>query len=213
MTERAKQAKTVLRILEKTHSDAPVTYLDHKNAFEMLIATILSAHTTDASVNRATPTLFKKYPKPNDLAAAETEEVVEIIKGCGSYNKKTGFIIESSRLLVKSFGGKVPKTIDELVTLPGVSRKTANVVLSVAYGIIEGIVVDTHISRVTQRLGLSAQTTPQKIELDLMEVVPREQWYEYAKLVGAHGRRVCNAKKPLCSDCTLSKMCPSAGTF
>ncbi|MHA1906854.1 MAG: endonuclease III [Candidatus Thorarchaeota archaeon] len=210
MEERKKKSRTVLKLLTKAYPDAPTTYLDHSNAFEMLISTLLSAHTTDASVNKVTPNLFKKYPTPKKMAKAETDDLIQIIRSVGTYNRKSGYIKEACKILVETYDGEIPKTIDELKILPGVRRKTANVVLSVVFGINEGVVVDTHIGRVTQKLGLTEEKKPEKIERDLMELLPQKDWYEYARLVGAHGRRTCNAKKPKCPDCTLNKLCPSA---
>lgn len=209
-TDLKKQAKTILKLLTKAHSDAPATYLNHSNAFEMLIATLLSAHTTDASVNKVTPALFSKYPSPKEMAKADIDDLIAIIRSVGTYNRKSEYVKKASEILVEKYNGKVPKTIAELIVLPGVSRKTSNVVLSVVFGINEGVVVDTHIGRVTQRLGLTDQIKPEKIEEVLMELLPQEEWYEYARLAGAHGRRICNAKKPMCPDCTLSHICPSA---
>ncbi|MFW9847822.1 MAG: endonuclease III [Candidatus Thorarchaeota archaeon] len=203
-------ARKILKLLTKAHSDAPATYLNHTNAFEMLISTLLSAHTTDASVNKVTPELFKKYPTPKKMAKADMDDLVSIIRSVGTYNRKSEYIKKASQILVDQYGEEVPKSIDELKILPGVSRKTANVVLSVVFGINEGIVVDTHIGRVTQRLGLSYEKNPEKIERELMELIPKKDWYEYARLAGAHGRKICNAKKPNCVDCTLNKICPSA---
>ena len=209
-TDLKKQAKTILKLFTIAHPDAPTTYLHHNNAFEMLISTLLSAHTTDASVNKVTPALFSKYPKPKEMAKAEIDDLIAIIRSVGMYNRKSAYIRKASEILVERYNGDVPQTIDELVILPGVSRKTSNVVLSVVFGINEGVVVDTHIGRVTQRLGLTEQTKPDKIEKDLMEILPQDQWYEYARLAGAHGRRTCSAKKPKCPDCTLRHLCPSA---
>lgn len=213
MTEMKERANQVLSILEETHPDAPLTYLNHRNAFEMLIVTILSAHTTDASVNRVTPELFKKYPTPERLAKAELEDLKRIVRSTGSYNQKSAYIKETAQTLVEHFGGKVPQTIDDLVLCKGVSRKTANVVLSVAFGINEGVVVDTHIRRVTQRLGLTKEERPGKIETDLMKLLPKDKWGDYARFVGAHGRRVCSARKPDCLNCTLNSLCPSANQW
>jgi endonuclease-3 len=209
LTDAKKTANEILRLMMKAYPDAPATYLDHSNAFEMLIATLLSAHTTDASVNKVTPNLFKKYPTPKKMAKAEIDDLIQIIRSVGTYNRKSGYIKEASKILVETYNGVVPKTIDELVILPGVSRKTANVVLSVVFGINEGVVVDTHIGRVTQRLGLTEQKNPKKIEMDLMILLPQKDWYEYARLAGAHGRQTCNAKKPKCIECALNKLCPS----
>ncbi len=202
--------RNILKLLTKAHSDAPATYLNHTNAFEMLISTLLSAHTTDASVNKVTPELFKKYPTPKKMAKADMNDLVSIIRSVGTYNRKSEYIKKASQILVDQYGGEIPKSIDELKILPGVSRKTANVVLSVVFGINEGVVVDTHIGRVTQRLGLSDEKNPEKIERDLMELIPQKDWYEYARLAGAHGRKTCNAKNPKCVECNLNKICPSA---
>ena len=210
MGDMKKNAHKILKLLGKEYLDAPTTYLNHGNAFEMLISTLLSAHTTDASVNKVAPTLFKKYPTPQDMANAEIDDLIQIIRSVGTYNRKSGYIKETSKILVEKYEGVIPKTIDELKILPGVSRKTSNVVLSVVFGINEGVVVDTHIGRVTQRLGLTKEKKPEKIERDLMELLLQKDWYEYARLVGAHGRRTCNAKKPKCPDCVLNHLCPSA---
>ncbi|MHA2423233.1 MAG: endonuclease III [Candidatus Thorarchaeota archaeon] len=210
MAHLKKKSNTVLKLLAKTYPDAPITYLNHNNAFEMLISTLMSAHTTDASVNKVTPELFKKYPTPEKMAKADIDDLIQIIRSVGTYNRKSDYIKRASEILVDQYRGKVPKTIDELKILPGVSRKTANVVLSVVFGINEGIVVDTHIGRVTQRLGLTEEKKPEKIERDLMEQLPQKDWYEYARLAGAHGRQTCQAKKPRCAECSLNKLCPSA---
>ncbi|MHA1902781.1 MAG: endonuclease III [Candidatus Thorarchaeota archaeon] len=204
------EAQEVIRLLEKEYPDAPPTYLNHKNAFEMLIATILSANTADACVNMITPRLFKMYPTPSALATAKLVDIVELIRRCGTYNKKSIYIQDTSKLIVERFSGEVPKSMENLVLFPGVSRKTANVVLSVVFGLNEGVVVDTHIRRVTTRLGLTVNKTPQKIEKDLMELLPRVEWYNYAKLIGTHGRRTCIARKPKCAVCVLNQICPSA---
>jgi endonuclease-3 len=213
MTEKKEKLRKILSILRETHSDAPATYLDYKNAFEMLIATILSAHTADASVNKVTPELFKRYPTPEKLAKAELQDLMEIVRSTGSYNQKSAYIKETAQTLVEHFNGEVPQKIDDLVLCKGVSRKTANVVLSVAFGINEGVVVDTHIRRVTQRLALTKEDRPEKIEADLMEMLPKDEWGDYARLVGAHGRRVCAARKPDCHGCTLNHLCPSANQW
>ncbi len=208
--EDRQRAQNILTELECAHTDAPSTYLDSHNPFEMTIATILSAHTTDRCVNSVTPRLFKRYPDAASLAGAQLNEIIEIIRPCGTYNRKAEFIHKTASELVERFSGRIPRTMAELVTLPGVSRKTANVILSVAYGVNEGVVVDTHIMRVTQRLALSKQKTPQKVETDLMTLLPRESWGEYARLAGAHGRHACSAKAPKCISCVISKLCPSA---
>lgn len=205
-----KKSQNVLTLLSKAYPDAPTTYLDYNNAFEMLIATILSARSTDAGVNKVTPELFSKFPNPASLAEASVEDLAPIIKRVGAYNRKAAYIRDTSKILIEKYNGKVPESIDELVIFPGVSRKTANVVLSVVFGINEGIVVDTHIGRVSQRLGFSQETKPPKIEIDLMELLPQTKWGNYAVLIGAHGRRTCKSQKPLCPDCAVVALCPSA---
>jgi len=199
-----KKSQNVLTLLSKAYPDAPTTYLDYNNAFEMLIATILSARSTDAGVNKVTPELFSRFPNPTSLAEASLEDLAPIIKRVGAYNRKAAYIRDTSKILIERYSGEVPKTIDELVVFPGVSRKTANVVLSVIFGINEGVIVDTHIGRVSQRLGFTTQEKPPKIEKDLMELLPQTKWGEYAILIGAHGRRTCKSRKPLFA------LCPSA---
>jgi endonuclease-3 len=205
------KAVEIVRILDETYPDAPKTYLNYRNPFEMLIVTILSARATDAGVNKISPALFKKFPTPEKMARADLDAIGQIIRPLGAYNKKAGYITETSRQLVERFGSEVPRSMEDLVSFQGVSRKTANVVLSVAFGLSEGIVVDTHVMRVTVRLGLSEHDkNPQKIEEDLMELLPRELWNDYARLIGAHGRQTCKSRKPHCIDCSISKLCPSA---
>jgi endonuclease-3 len=214
MNSDKQRVQEILKQLRKAYPDAPETYLNHGNAFEMLIATILSANTADACVNTITPELFHRYPDAEHLMRASLEDIIGIIRPCGTYNRKSSYIRDSARLISESFGGKVPKSMEDLVALPGVSRKTANVVLSVVFKIKEGVVVDTHVMRVTQRLGLTQhQKNREKAERDLMALLPQEQWYEYAKLIGAHGRRTCNARKPECDACAVKNFCPSAGKF
>ena len=214
MDSNKQRVQEILKQLRKAYPDAPETYLNHGNAFEMLIATILSANTADACVNTITPELFHRYPNAEHLMRASLEDIIGIIRPCGTYNRKSSYIRDSARLISEKFGGKVPKSMEDLVALPGVSRKTANVVLSVIFKVKEGVVVDTHVMRVTQRLGLTQhQKNREKAERDLMALLPQEQWYEYAKLVGAHGRRICNARKPECDACAVKYLCPSADKF
>ncbi len=206
-----KTAVQIVKILDRTYPNAPATYLNYQNPFEMLIVTILSARATDAGVNKISPTLFKKYPTPEKMAKGSLDEIGQIIRPLGAFNKKAGYITGTSRLLVERFDGKVPNTMEQLISLPGVSRKTANVVLSVVFGVSEGVVVDTHVMRVTLRLGLSKHDMkPEKIERDLMELLPRDLWSDYARLIGAHGRLTCKSRKPNCIDCALNNLCPSA---
>jgi endonuclease-3 len=210
MTEKDR-IQRIIKILEATYPDAPVTYLNYRNAFEMLIATILSAHTADACVNTITPKLFKMYPNPESMMKADINNLIETIRPCGTYNRKAAYLRDTAAMIVEQFSGEVPRTLDELVELSGVSRKTANVVLSVVFGINEGVVVDTHVMRVTQKLGLTKEEKNRtKAERGLMDLLPQEQWYDYARLVGAHGRRTCVARRPKCPDCTLNHLCPSA---
>jgi len=180
--------------------------LKFSTPFELLIATILSAQCTDVRVNEVTKGLFKKYRSPKDYAEAESKELEEDIRPTGFYRNKAKSIQRSCQELVDRFGGKVPKTLEALVTLPGVGRKTANVLLGNAFG-IPGIVVDTHVRRVSQRIGLTKNDDPVKIEFDLMEIVPKEEWTHFSNLLVWHGRRTCMARKPLCETCTIRKWC------
>jgi len=199
----------VLRRLRREYPDAK-TALDHRGPFQLLVATILSAQTTDVGVNKVTPVLFAKYPTPAALAAADPAGVEQIIKSTGYFRSKTRSLIGMANALVERFGGKVPDTMDELLTLPGVGRKTANVVLGNAFGKNVGIVVDTHVARLSQRLKLTRQTDPVKIEQDLMPLIPRRDWALFSHLLIFHGRQVCIARKPLCEKCVLNDICPSA---
>ena len=204
-----KRALLVLRRLRREYPDAK-TALDHRGPFQLLVATILSAQTTDVGVNKVTPVLFAKYPTPAALAAADPAGVEQIIKSTGYFRSKTRSLIGMANALVERFGGKVPDTMDELLTLPGVGRKTANVVLGNAFGKNVGIVVDTHVARLSQRLKLTRQTDPVKIEQDLMPLIPRRDWALFSHLLIFHGRQVCIARKPLCEKCVLNDICPSA---
>jgi len=185
--------------------------LDHKSPYELLMATILSAQCTDERVNMVTPALFKAYPGPAEMAAAPLPALEKLVHSTGFYKNKALSLKEASRAIVKDFGGKVPRTMEELLTLRGVARKTANVVLGSAYGIAAGVVVDTHVKRVAFRLGLTKHTDPGKIELDLMKALPKEDWIWFAHALVLHGRAVCDARKPLCAECPLDKLCRKAG--
>jgi endonuclease-3 len=208
--EKRERAKKIVSALDKAYPDAPATYLIYENPFELLIATILSARATDAGVNKVTPTLFGRYPTPVKLGAAEIEEVAEIIRPLGAYNRKAEYVTDTAKMVAGNFSGEVPKTLEELVTFKGVSRKTANVILSVAFNLSEGVVVDTHVGRVTVRLGLSEhEKKPDKIEKDLMELIPKTMWNDYARLMGAHGRRTCKSQRPKCPECSVNALCPS----
>ncbi|MHA2359898.1 MAG: endonuclease III [Candidatus Thorarchaeota archaeon] len=209
--EKRKLAMKIVSTLKKAYPDAPSTYLNFRNPFELLIATILSAHTTDVSVNKSTPALFAKYPTPEKMAKAKIEEITELVRATGAYNRKAAYITETAKLIIGNFSGEVPRTLDELVTFKGVSRKTANVILSVAFNLSEGVVVDTHVMRVTVKLGLSEHVKkPDKIERDLMELLPKKLWNDYAMIVGTHGRRTCKSSRPNCPDCSVNTLCPSA---
>jgi len=184
--------------------------LDFKSPFQLLIATILSAQCTDKRVNMVTPALFKRYRTAAALAVAEPEELEEIIKSTGFFRNKTKSLLGMSNAVVDRHGGKIPDTMDELVKLPGVGRKTANVVLGNAYDKNEGVVVDTHVGRVSKRLGLTRQTDPVKVEQDLMKLFPNDSWKMLSHLLIEHGRRICEARRPKCESCFLSDICPSS---
>ena len=199
----------ILDALRRTYPNV-VCALTHRNAFELTVATILSAQTTDVGVNKATPGLFAAFPTPQALAAASTAEIEPLIRTTGFYRAKAKNIQGAAKVLVAKFGGKVPKTIDELTELPGVARKTANVVLGSWYGIASGIVVDTHVLRLSRRLELTKNTEPVKVEQDLIKVIPKDHWIQFSHELIHHGRQVCIARKPRCADCTLEKLCNSA---
>jgi endonuclease-3 len=188
-----------------------VTELSHQDPFELLIATILSAQTTDRSVNLVTPELFRRYPTAADLAAADPAEVEVLIKPTGFFRAKTRSIIAASRKLVELFGGEVPNTIDDLVKLPGIGRKTANVILGVGFG-VPGFAVDTHVKRLTNRLKLTSSNDPVKIERQVCSIVPKEEWTGLSLRLILHGRRICIARKPRCEECILNDFCPSSTT-
>jgi endonuclease III len=188
-----------------------VVELDHQNAYQLLVATILAAQSTDKLINTVTPALFAKYPDPAALAAADPAELEPMIFSTGFYRMKAKHVIGMARAVVERHGGNIPETMEGLVDLPGVARKTANVVLGSALGKNEGVVVDTHVSRLAPRLGFTAHIDPVKIEQDLMALVPRDQWSIFAHRLIWHGRRVCHARKPDCEHCTLAPLCPSAG--
>lgn len=202
----------MITILHATYPDAHVE-LTYKSPFQLLIATILSAQTTDVTVNRVTRVLFRRYGTPSALARAAIDEVEKVIFATGFYHQKAKAIIATAQNIRDIFGGRVPTTIRDLVTLPGVARKTANVVLGNAFGMNEGIAVDTHVSRLAQRLGMTRENAPEQIEQDLMRIIPQEHWTLISHLLIWHGRRQCMAKKPLCETCPLKKICPSAPLY
>ena len=184
--------------------------LHHQNAFQLLVATILSAQCTDERVNKVTPELFRKYPTPQDLAALRPETLEPEIRSTGFFRNKSKSITGAAQKIVSDFGGDVPRTMEQLLSLPGVARKTANVVLGTAFGIPSGVVVDTHVFRIAHRLKLTKENTPEKVEQDLMKIVPRDRWISFGHQVIWFGRKVCQARKPLCASCPLETVCDSA---
>ena len=203
------RVQEIFRLLEAEYPDARIA-LNFSNPFELLVAVMLSAQSTDERVNQVTKTLFKKYRKPEDYVKVDLEELERDIRPTGYYRNKARNLKKCCEILVEKYNSEVPRSLEELIKLPGVGRKTANMVLSNAYGIVEGIAVDTHVRRVARRLGLTRHTDPEKIELDLMEKIPKEKWARITDLLIFHGRRVCSARKPKCSTCVLNKLCPSA---
>ena len=203
------RASELLRILRAAYPDAHCE-LNHEGAFQLLVATILSAQCTDVRVNMVTPALFKKYPDAPALSSAKQEDVEDLVRSTGFFRNKAKNLIAAAQALVAHHGGEVPRDLATLTELPGVGRKTANVVLGNAYGIEAGIVVDTHVARLSQRLGLTKQTDPVKIEKDLVKVIPRDTWTLWSHLLIWHGRRRCPARKPDCPGCELRDLCPSA---
>jgi endonuclease III len=204
-----KRADAVYRILEEEYPDAHCA-LDHRNPFELTVATILSAQCTDERVNMVTPELFRRFPAPEDLAGARQDEVEEIVHSTGFFRNKARNLIGMAEAVVERHEGHVPRTLKDLVKLPGIGRKTANVVLGNAFDIDEGVVVDTHVKRISKRLGFTRETSPVKVERDLMKLFPRERWTMLAHLMIFHGRAICDARKPLCGECPVAHLCPSA---
>lgn len=202
------RVKAILDALKKAYPNV-VCALHHRNAFELTIATILSAQTTDVGVNKVTPELFKMYPTPKKLAEAPLPELEQIIHTTGFYRAKAKNIQGAARVLVEKFGGKVPETIEQLTELPGVARKTANVVLGSWFGIASGIVVDTHVGRLSRRLELTREEDPVKVERDLEKVIPKDHWIQFSHELIHHGRQICIARRPKCADCSLEKLCNS----
>ncbi|MFL6247327.1 MAG: endonuclease III [Thermoanaerobaculia bacterium] len=209
MSNRKERAVEVNARLAKLYPDARVE-LDFTNPFELLIATILAAQSTDVRVNIVTKSLFRKYPNPQAFANASQVEMETDVKQTGFFRNKARAVIACSKAIVEKHGGEVPRTIEELVELPGVGRKTANVVLGNAMGIEAGVIVDTHVTRLSGRLGFTKHVDPVEIEQDLMKVVPRGEWTKFANQLILHGRRICVARKPLCDQCVLNDICPSA---
>ena len=202
----------IIKILRKAYPKSK-TALRNKSPFELLISTILSAQCRDERVNKITPGLFKKYKSPRDFARVRQAVLEKKIRSTGFYRNKAKNIIATSKKIVGEFGGKVPDRMDKLTSRPGVARKTANIVLSSSFHKAEGIAVDTHVRRLSERIGLSRERDPKKQEKDLMEVVPRKDWLDFNYLLVDHGRKICMARKPLCPKCVIKRLCPSAGTF
>ncbi|MFH1593555.1 MAG: endonuclease III [Candidatus Omnitrophota bacterium] len=199
----------IIKLLRKEYPKAR-TALRHKSPFELLVSTILSAQCTDERVNKITPQLFKKYKGPSGFARTRRSVLEKEIYSAGFYRNKAKNIIAAAKRIVDEFGGKVPDSMDSLITLPGVARKTANIVLSNSYNRAEGIAVDTHVKRLSVRMGVSNEKTPEKIERDLMEMVPYKDWLDFNYILVQHGRTVCMARKPLCPGCVINKLCPSS---
>ena len=206
-TKEKARAKRILKTLEIQYPQEPLT-LKARTPFQYLVATMLSAQSTDVQVNQVTKELFKKYRSPEDFASADPLQLQQDIFKVGYYRQKTKHLQASCRMLIEEFDGKVPKTMEELIRLPGVGRKTANIILNRAFGIVEGIAVDTHVFRLSRRLGLSEGKTPTHVEQDLMVLLPHDQWNRVNRLFIAHGRALCTARKPQCLICPLNNMCP-----
>ena len=204
--ERKERVEEILRRLDRMYPAATCALL-HTNPWELLVATILSAQCTDKRVNEVTPGLFQKYPTPQDFAAVRPEVLAQDIKSTGFFNNKAKSIVGAAKRVMGEFGGKVPRTMEEMLTIPGAARKTANVVLGTAYGIASGVVVDTHVMRISHRLDLTKNTEPIKIEQDLMKIIPQERWILFSHQIILHGRALCMARSPECEACDLNSLC------
>lgn len=196
----------ILHLLDELYPNVTCA-LDHRNAWELLVATILSAQCTDERVNKVTPGLFAKYPTMTDLAHAPVAEVAALVHSTGFFNNKAKNIVGAAQRILLEFGGAVPQNIEDLLTVPGAARKTANVVLGTCFGIASGVVVDTHVSRISQRLDFTRQTTPEKIEKDLIKLLPRERWIQFSHQLIHFGRQTCVARKPKCGECRMAELC------
>ena len=209
MPEKKVRAKVIYRQLSKNYPNVRCE-LDYKNAFQLLVATVLSAQCTDKRVNQTTPALFKKYPNPQKMAKAELKDIQNLVKSTGFFRAKAKNVKGLSNKIMEEFEGKVPSNLEDLITLPGVGRKTANVVLGHAFG-IPGITVDTHFGRLSRRFGWSKQNNPVKVEFEVGELIPEKEWTNLSQRMIWHGRRVCHSRKPACGACALAKLCPSYG--
>ncbi len=203
---RRERFEEIYRILDRTYPDAACA-LHHTSPWELLVATILSAQCTDKRVNEVTPELFKKYPTPRDFAAVRPEVLADDIRSTGFFNNKAKSLVGAAKIIINNFAGEVPRTMDELLTVPGAARKTANVVLGTAYGIASGVVVDTHVQRISRRLDFTKETDPVKIERDLVRIVPRDRWILFSHQIILHGRALCIARNPRCAECPIEKLC------
>ena len=203
------EGKKIAELLKKKYPD-PKTELNHRNDYELCVAVMLSAQTTDKKVNQVTPMLFKKYPSWKELSKANLSDVQNLIKQVNFYKGKADRLIKAGQVVMGEFGGSVPKSMDDLIKIPGVARKSANVIMQEVWGRAEGIVVDTHVSRVSNRLGLTSEKDPKKIEKDLIKIIPKEYWRNFSGSAVLHGRYTCLARKPKCEECVLNKICPSA---
>jgi endonuclease-3 len=204
--ERAARVKKILATLDQMYPNATCA-LHHSNAWELLVATILSAQCTDKRVNMVTPGLFKKYPTIQDFASVGQDELAQDIKSTGFFNNKAKSVIGAAKKILNDFGGEIPRDIDKLLTVPGAARKTANVVLGTAFGIASGVVVDTHVQRISHRLDLTKEMEPVKIEKDLMKIIPKEKWILFSHQIIHHGRALCVARNPKCAECKLAPLC------
>ncbi|SRR5579883_533163 len=204
--ERAQRVRKILATLDEMYPGATCA-LNHSNAWELLAATILSAQCTDKRVNEVTPGLFKKYPTIRDIANANQAELAQDIRSTGFFNNKSKSLIGAARKILSDFNGEIPRNIDDLLTVPGAARKTANVVLGTAFGIASGVVVDTHVQRISQRLDLTKHSDPKNIEQDLMKTIPKEKWILFSHQIILHGRALCLARNPRCAECALDPLC------
>ena len=204
--EREQRVAEILRRLDRMYPQATCA-LRHRNPWELLVATILSAQCTDKRVNEVTPGLFAKYPTPQDFAAVRQEVLANDIRSTGFFNNKAKSVVGAAKKIISEFGGTVPHTMEQLLSVPGAARKTANVVLGTAYGIASGIVVDTHVQRIARRLDLTKNTDPGKIEVDLMKIIPKEKWILFSHQIILHGRALCQARSPRCAECDLNPLC------
>jgi len=209
VAERKARVVQILAGLDRMYPNVSCA-LHHNDAWQLLVATILSAQCTDKRVNEVTPGLFKKYPAIQDFAAAKQDELAQDIRSTGFFNNKAKSVIGAARKILSDFGGEIPRDIDKLLTVPGAARKTANVVLGTAFGIASGVVVDTHVQRISQRLDLTKESEPVKIEKDLMKIIPQERWILFSHQIIHHGRALCVARKPRCAECELNQLCYAA---